>query len=144
MPAGQGTAPGAQTEATDTFEVVKVTLSKVPPTTLVTVAVKLVEASIATVSEIGVILTTQDERTGVGVRVLVGVAASGVGVLVRVAVATPGVGVRVLVGVLVAVGALGVGVRVLVGVAAAAQVKFAWVDPLHPELLQAATHMSKE
>jgi len=101
-PAGQGTAPGAQTEATETFEVVNVTSLILPPTTSVTVAVKVVEAPISVEADTGVKFTVQDFAAGgVGVLVLVGVAAIGVGVLVLVGVAAIGVGVLVLVGVIV-------------------------------------------
>ena len=86
-PAGQGTAPGAQTEATETFEVVNVTSLILPPTTSVTVAVKVVEAPISVEADTGVKFTVQDFAAGgVGVLVLVGVAAIGVGVLVLVGV----------------------------------------------------------
>ena len=102
-------APGAQTEATETLEVVKVTLSIVPPTTLLTVAVKVILPPILVESDTGARFTVQDlDGSGVGVLVRVGVRAARVGVLVLVGVG--GTGVLVLVGV------GGTGVLVLVGV----------------------------
>ena len=65
-------------------------MSTVPPTTLVTVAVKVVEVPIFVEADTGVKFTVQD-RAGVGV----GVAGLGVGVLVLVGVAGMGVGVLV-------------------------------------------------
>ena len=100
-------ADAAQTEAIETAEDVKVTLSTLPPTGLVTVAVKVVEPPTALDADTGAILTVHDlAGVGVGVLVLVGVGAAGVGVLVRVGVGGAGVGVRVRVG----VGGGGVGV----------------------------------
>ena len=109
-------APGAQTEATETLEVVKVTLSIVPPTTLLTVAVKVILPPILVESDTGTRFTVQDlDGSGVGVLVRVGVRAARVGVLVLVGVG--GTGVLVLVGV------GGTGVLVLVGVGATATVR---------------------
>ena len=91
-------APGAQTEATETLEVVKVTLSIVPPTTLLTVAVKVILPPILVETDTGARFTVQDlDGSGVGVLVRVGVRAARVGVLVLVGVG--GTGVLVLVGV---------------------------------------------